>query len=61
MGKSVRISHIVLFRIEVCFINWLTVLYETLKLNKIQLCMKCDPPSKNQPSSHLVVFREILF
>ena len=33
------------------------ILLEFLKF--FMLVHKCDPPSKNQPSSHLVVFREI--
>ena len=37
--KVYSISHKVLFRCKECFINWLTMLYEISKLNKVKLCV----------------------
>ena len=41
--KVCYIFHIKLFKCEECFMNWSTMFYVTLKLSKVQLCMKHIP------------------
>ena len=43
VDHRVKVCCFLLFRCEEYFINWSTVLYGTLKLNKVQLYMKHIP------------------